>query len=111
MSNSLPTNASPAWRNAHQARRDRPDIVQRWIDNHPYQLKFVIGTLEDANEVLEYTNRFRSIDRNRILMMPQGTRLEELTQIANWLIPWCHQNSVQYCPRLHIEWYGNRRGT
>ena len=43
--------------------------------------------------------------------MPQGTSREELAGRGGWLADVCKQHGFRYCPRLHIELYGNRRGT
>ena len=43
--------------------------------------------------------------------MPQGVTREELERRAGWLVEACKERGFRYCPRLHIELYGNRRGT
>jgi 7-carboxy-7-deazaguanine synthase len=108
---STPTQASENWIAAHEARRNRPDIVQRLMDEQPYQLKFVVDTLADAKEVLFYLQQLTHFDTQRVLLMPQGTCLADLNQRAEWLIPWCDKHSLRYCPRAHIQWFGNQRGT
>lgn len=101
----------PAWNQAHHARRKRLDLVRDWIKRFDYQLKFVVGNLEDANEVLAYLDELGTADRGHVWLMPEGTTVETLDSRAQWLIPWCQQHGVRYCPRSHILWYGNQRGT
>ena len=43
--------------------------------------------------------------------MPQGVTAEEVRARGLWLVEECKRHGFRYCPRLHIELYGNRRGT
>lgn len=108
---SAPPTATPGnWHRLHQQRRHRPDVVQRMMAGS-YQLKFVVNSPEDAQEILAYLAQLPSYDRQRVLMMPQGTDTVTLDRQAQWLVPWCEQNGLTFCPRQHIYWFGNRRGT
>ncbi len=107
---SAPPSDSGGWREAHDQRRHQPDVVRRMMRGD-YQLKFVVDSLQDAEEVLAYLDDLGAYDRQRVLLMPQGIDVETLDQQARWLEPWCHEHDVRYCPRQHIYWYGNRRGT
>jgi 7-carboxy-7-deazaguanine synthase len=50
-------------------------------------------------------------DRDRILLMPQGTDRDELIARGEWLEPYCVEHGYRFCPRMQIEWFGARRGT
>jgi 7-carboxy-7-deazaguanine synthase len=43
--------------------------------------------------------------------MPQGVTREQLDERAAWLVEVCKAHGFRYCPRIHIELYGNRPGT
>jgi len=43
--------------------------------------------------------------------MPEGTSPEVLRARTVWLAELCKQRGYRFAPRLHIELYGNRRGT
>lgn len=114
LASSKPLELSPKWQAAHEARRENLGIVASLLSEYPYQLKFVVDNQQDADEVLDYLERLTQIvavDRDRILLMPQGTNQEHLTHQSEWLIPWCEEHGLRFCPRAHIEWYGNKRGT
>jgi 7-carboxy-7-deazaguanine synthase len=101
-----------SWHATHQARRERPEVVKRLIEEHEYQLKFVVDSPSDAEEVLNYIEPFgQAIEHSRVLLMPQGTDVATLQKHEAWLVPWCQQHGLSYCPRAHILWYGNERGT
>jgi len=50
-------------------------------------------------------------DRNKVVLMPEGTDPEILRKRAPWLAEICKQRAYRFTPRLHIDLYGNRRGT
>ena len=35
----------------------------------------------------------------------------QLAETARWLVPYCRQHRLEYCPRKQIEWFGSSRGT
>jgi 7-carboxy-7-deazaguanine synthase len=76
-----------------------------------YQLKFVVDSPADAQEVLNYLGDLGGYDGQRVLLMPQGVDASTLQRHEQWLIPWCRQHGLRYCPRAHIQWFGNQRGT
>ncbi|XZE18836.1 7-carboxy-7-deazaguanine synthase QueE [Pirellulaceae bacterium SH449] len=112
LSNSTPVGfASEEWIANHDKRRHRPEIVQRLIQRGDYQLKFVVGSILDAEEVLEYLEELQGWERSNVLMMPRGTTQEELLLQTSWLANWCREHGLRLCDRQHIYWFGNRRGT
>lgn len=112
LSNSRPTvGVSPITQARHEAARYQPRVLERLISEYDYQLKFVVATPMDAQEVLDYMDGFPSLDRSRVLLMPEGTESDRLQQTVLWLEPFCQQHGLLFCPRRHIEWFGNRRGS
>jgi 7-carboxy-7-deazaguanine synthase len=115
LSNSTPTAASGAhWRRRHERTRHAPEIVARLMREYAHQLKFVVASPNDGAEVLGYLEtlaRHATIDRRRVLLMPQGTDAETLARAAAWLPEYCREHGFGYCPRMHIEWFGLARGT
>ncbi|MDZ4782094.1 MAG: 7-carboxy-7-deazaguanine synthase QueE [Planctomycetia bacterium] len=110
--NSTPSQERDArWHVRHERDRHAPDVVRRLIAQHSYQLKFVIDAPADCEDVEAYLTEIPEIDRSRVLLMPQGTTVEELAVRADWLEAYCAQHGLRYCPRKHIEWFGFTRGT
>jgi len=81
------------------------------MDHCDYQLKFVIDRPEDVGEVLTIVRKLPNVERTKVLLMPQGVTREELDCRGAWLVEVCKEHGFRYCPRLHIELFGNRRGT
>jgi len=103
---------SATWRKKHEATRWQPDVVRAWVDSYEYQFKFVVAQPADVVELegmLRSLNR--EIPRHRVLLMPEGTTMETIRSRAGWLGEVCKERGYRYAHRLHIELYGNKRGT
>ena len=46
-----------------------------------------------------------------VLLMPEGIDAATLQARAGWIADVCKRTGYRYCPRLHVELYGNTRGT
>jgi 7-carboxy-7-deazaguanine synthase len=103
--------AYPHWHRRHERERHRPDVIRQLIGEFEYQLKFVIDVREDLEAVRGYVDEFPEIDRERVLLMPQGTDQDQLEQRGAWLRPFCEAEGFVFCPRKQIEWFGPVRGT
>lgn len=103
--------AHPRWRRRHERERHRPEVIRRLLAEYVYQLKFVIDSPDDLDTVMNYLDEFPEIDRERVLLMPQGADQPQLESRAAWLKPYCEAEGLIYCPRKHIEWFGPVRGT
>lgn len=104
--------AHPEWRRRHEATRWQPAAVREWIDHHPYQFKFVVARPEDVDELEAMLEKLgRDIPRHKILLMPEATSLARMRERAAWLGELCKARGYRYAHRLHIELYGNKRGT
>jgi 7-carboxy-7-deazaguanine synthase len=100
------------WRKKHSELRWQPAVVASWLAVGNYQLKFVVSSEADLAEIetmLAETNCV--VPKDKVLLMPEGTTVEALRARAGWLADLCKARGYRYAPRLHIELYGNKRGT
>jgi 7-carboxy-7-deazaguanine synthase len=81
------------------------------MERSDYQLKFVIDTPRDIPEVQSILSSLSAVDPQKVLLMPQGVERQELDERSPWLIEACKQLGYRFSPRLHIDVYGNKRGT
>jgi len=101
-----------AWRKRHEATRWQPDVVRAWVDRYNFQFKFVVARPEDVDELETMLGALdREIPRHKVLLMPEATSLEKMRGRAAWLGELCKARGYRYAHRLHIELYGNKRGT
>ena len=89
----------------------RPDVIRAFLSHAPCQLKFVVDRPEDIGEIMGLLDRLPPVDPHTVLLMPQGLTREELAARGGWVAELCKTHGFRYCPRLHIELYGNKRGT
>ena len=95
----------------HDRLRLRFDVIRSFMERSDYQLKFVVDRPEDVDEVRTVLDELPGFDPAKVLLMPQGVTRQELDERGPWLAEVCKTNGFRYCPRLHIELYGNTRGT
>jgi 7-carboxy-7-deazaguanine synthase len=107
--NSTPTDH--AWSSRHDALRDRLDVVTRMTREYRYQLKYVIDSPSDVADVDGHVAQIGGVPPDRVFLMPQGTDVEALREKTRWLRDEAARRGYSVSPRLHIELFGNRRGT
>jgi 7-carboxy-7-deazaguanine synthase len=95
----------------HEKRRLNYPVIQSFIDRYDYQLKFVVDRKKDLEEVRAVIGQLQNIDVSKVMLMAQGVRHEELVRKSQWIVASCQQYGFSYTPRLHIQLFGNRRGT
>ena len=114
LSNSVPdADAHP--QEARMQRRERRwnvDALREWIDGFDYQLKFVVTSSDDIDEIQELLDLIgREIPPDRVMMMPEGVDIETIRGRHDTLAEICKAQGYRYCRRLQIELFGNTRGT
>lgn len=106
-----PRDASSAWRLRHESRRINLPALQGLIDRaSDLQLKFVVCTPADLVEIDTLLAQLRGWKPADVLLMPEGVT-PPTAETRAWIAAECLRRSWRYCPRLHIELFGNRRGT
>lgn len=100
----------------HEKQRLRPDVIDAWIGQQrdlqrDFQLKFVVSEERDLGEIGELLGQIQTVDAADVLLMPEGTDARILRERSQWLGEVCKREGFRYCPRLHVELYGNTRGT
>ncbi len=101
----------PYWHQRHQRTRFAPNVIRQLLEHHQCQIKFVIDSEDDLDEVSAYIKQFPELSLRQIYLMPQGTSPAELAAREDWLKPNCEQQGFHYCPRRQIEWFGCVQGT
>jgi 7-carboxy-7-deazaguanine synthase len=87
-----------------------PKMLDRWATDARAVFKFVIAEPADVDEVLALA-RTHGILANRIWLMAEGTDTATLHAREAWLAQLCLDHRLTLSKRLHIELYGDTRGT
>jgi 7-carboxy-7-deazaguanine synthase len=97
---------------AHEKQRMNMPVIQQFIDASPaFQLKFVVSEEKDLEEINTLLAKLARWTPSDVLLMPEGTDAQTLSSRAAWISDVCKRTGFRYCPRLHVELYGNTRGT
>lgn len=87
-----------------------PERLAHWAAEPRAFFKFVVAEPADVEEVLELARRY-DIPRERIYLMAEGTDPGTLAERERWLAQLCLAENLTLSKRLHIELYGDTRGT
>lgn len=87
-----------------------PASLAHWAGEPRAAFKFVIAEPADAAEVFMLAER-HAIPRERIWLMAEGTDSATLHRREAWLAQLCLESRLTLSKRLHIELFGDTRGT
>lgn len=113
LSNSTPNEREDGrFARAHERLRLNIPVLQQFIDSSPdVQLKFVVSRPADLREIQDLLAQLKGWEKQDVLLMPEGVNADVLRERGTWIADLCKQHGYRFCPRLHIELFGNRRGT
>jgi 7-carboxy-7-deazaguanine synthase len=110
LSNSTPHRREGGrWATRHDSLRYQPEILKRLMAEYDYQLKYVVQTIEDMEEVNKMVEDLDA-DKERVVLMGEGVDPGTLYERAQWIVEQCKRWGYRYSPRLHIDLWGNERG-
>lgn len=114
-----PRDTGGKWARLHEARRIDVEALQGLIDRsagpRSRQIKFVVtGEGERADrdlaEIDELLGRLKGWKPEEVMLMPEGTALPGRAR-TDAVVRVCMERGWRYCHRLHIELFGDTRGT
>lgn len=113
------TNSTPevgtidsAWITRHEQMRLQPAIIRQWLDAGEYQLKFVVSDISNLEEIQSLLTAIdRKIPPHHIQIMPEGTHVDILLTRQKQWIEICKKHGYRLNHRLHVDLFGNTRGT
>ncbi len=113
LANSTPAPGTipPGWIERHEQTRFQPAVIREWISAYPFQLKFVVEHEDDLREIRAMLAEIGEVPPWKVLLMPQGTDLQTLRARENLILEACKTNGYRFCTRLHIQLFGNTKGT
>lgn len=110
LANSTPHERAPGSRaEQHEKHRLNFEVLERLTSEYRYQLKFVVDGERDLPEIHEIVGRLGTLP-DRVLLMPQAVEPGALRERSLAVVELCKRTGFRFCPRLHIELWGNRRG-
>ncbi len=105
-----PRDPAGVWQERHEARRFQPEVLRRVLSRGAQrQVKFVVCAPADLDEI-DAIVRTIGCDPSEVMLMPEGVVPKRPDEVR-WVVDVCLERGWRYCPRLHIDLFGNQRGT
>ena len=109
--NDDPRDPNGVWAKHHEQRRLNLKSINALIASTPdRQLKFVVSSPSDLTEIESVLDKIIGYKPQDIMLMPEGVNVPDSNSIQ-WIIDECHIRDWSYCPRVHIQLFGDTRGT
>lgn len=102
-------NCSPKLSNS----KNRPINYNLSLQKFPKEktwYKFVVDKKSDLKEIKKFIKDHK-LPKDKIILMPQGISKTEILKCGKWLAEICKKENWRFSTRLHIELWGNKRGT
>ena len=109
LSNSIPKNEKLA--TVHEDSRLVLEVLSELIENYEYQLKFVVDSFSDLQEIEQTLEQFQNVDSQKVMLMPQAASRDELIAKSVMVADMCKQTGYTFCQRLQILLWNNQKGT
>jgi len=106
LTNSAPNEMKPAA--LHNKNRLNITALAELTDTYNYQLKFVIDSPQDIEEVKKIIDRIGGIATDRVLLMPQAQTRDELLEKSPMVAELCKQTGFTFGQRLQVLLWNNR---
>ncbi len=116
LANSTPNRTDPrdplgVWHDRHEARRIDVGVLRRLVTGFPdRQVKFVVSSPDDLAEIQGLLSEVPEVCPGDVMLMPEGTK-PPMAGTTDWVIRACIERGWRYCRRLHIDLFGDTRGT
>lgn len=110
LGNSTPPHES-GWKERHDAERLNIDSLNRLISSYNCQLKFVLTSEGEGDEIDNLLEKLEPIPPDRVLIMAEGVTVEVQRDRQRKLVELCIKRGWRLTPRLQIDLFGNTRGT
>jgi 7-carboxy-7-deazaguanine synthase len=108
LSNSTPSD--PAIASSYEGSRLNLAALRDLINNYNYQIKFVVNSQADLEEIGQILKKVGTIDPKKVMLMPQAATREELLAKSPMVAEMCKRTGFAFCQRLQLLLWNNERG-
>ncbi len=108
LANSIPDD--PDLSEEHKKHIGDLDAMQQLMDNYKYQLKFVVDTAADLDEIAACIGKLGNVNPYKILLMPQATTKTEYIAKSQFLAEICKRTGFALSPRLQVLLWEGQKG-
>jgi len=89
-----------------------PDItiLRKLLDNYKYQLKFVVDSQNDLQEIQQAIEQIGNVDSAKVMLMPQAATRDQLLAKSPMVVDLCKRTGFAFCQRFQVLLWNNARG-
>jgi len=103
------------WADRHEQRRIDMDALTRLVDSYESQLKFVVTSDGDMDEINSLIGDLRSatataVENSEVLLMPEGMTTDRLAETRQPTAELAMEYGYQFTPRLHVNLWEDAPG-
>ncbi len=110
LANSTPP-ADSGWAERHERARLDLEPLKHLVEHYDYQLKFVLQRPEEVEEIEAILAQLPVNDPDRVFLMAEGVDSATLLERQKTLVSVCLEKGWRLAPRLHIDLFGDTKGT
>lgn len=107
LSNSTPSD--PRLAGAHEDSRLDVAVLAELTENYRYQLKFVVESPADLEEIQQTIEETGNVDSKNVMLMPQARTRDELLARSPMVAEMCKHTGFTFCQRLQLLLWNNER--
>jgi len=86
-------------------------VLAELIEHYKYQLKFVVDSQNDLQEIEQTVEEIENVDSEKVMLMPQAVSREELLAKSPMVADLCKKSGYAFCQRLQVLLWNNEKGT
>lgn len=106
-----PRDPSGSWAKRHEERRLNFGAINELIaSSRDHQLKFVVSDPNDLIEIEQVLDGVVGYQHSDVMLMPEGVQVPDPDSVY-WVVDECLARGWSYCPRVHVQLFGDTRGT
>lgn len=114
LAHSTPPPDTPGdWHHRHEAARLNIGVLTQLLNRYACQLKFVVGThvANDLEEIEALLAQLPAVKPESVILMAEGVDAPTQLERMRLLVTPCIERGWRLTPRLHIDLFGNTKGT
>jgi len=107
LSNSTPDDKKLA--KIHENARLDLAVLGALIDEYNYQLKFVVDSPDDLNEIKQIIEDITNVNPQKVMLMPQAKTRDQYIAKAPMVADLCKNSGFLFGPRLQVMLWDNQK--
>lgn len=111
LAHSTPGPEAGDWSARHERDRLNLEALRQLTRDYHHQLKFVVREPGDFDEIEALLEQIGGITPGNVMVMAEGTDADSVRVAMRELVEPCMARAWRLTPRLHLDLFGNTRGT